>query len=57
MSNIKNVPQYKNGLLRAIRVQLEYRALRLDLPICIAEGDDVCSLRYHQKDTAETGKA
>ena len=25
----------------------------LDLPKCIAKGDDVCSLRYHKKDVAE----
>lgn len=25
----------------------------LDLPKCIAKGDDVCALRYHKKDTTE----
>ncbi len=71
MSIVKNEPQYKNGLLQAIRTQLEHRAFWLyplcdiamccdhgigrcygavlDLPKCIAKGDDVCALRYHKK--------
>ena len=28
----------------------------LDLPKCIAKGDDICSLRYHKKDVAEEQK-
>ena len=85
MSIVKNEPKYKNGLLQAIREQLEHRAYWLyllcdeagctdeeiatlcdiamcgdhgigeaygavlDLPKCIAKGDDICSLRYHKK--------
>ena len=31
MSNVKNEPKYKNGLLQAIRAQLEHRAFWLYL--------------------------